>query len=109
MTKFVLYFQKNKRKGKQNHVFGKSLSRLIDDTAVNFSQFHAVHISARKTTVLVVGARCSRKSAPQEVKLTLKSHKPDTIIHVYNTKFSLGKNNSSSNFNKITIQTKSKF
>jgi len=48
--------------------------------------------SARKIVVFLVGARsCSRKSIPHEIKLTLKSHKPDTIS--YNMQYSPRKNN----------------
>ena len=48
--------------------------------------------SARKTIVSLVEARsCSRKSWPLEIKLTLKSHKPDTIT--YNTQYNPRKNN----------------
>ena len=48
--------------------------------------------SARKTIVFLIGAPiCSRKAIPHEIKLTLKSHKPDTIT--YNTHYSPRKNN----------------
>ena len=47
---------------------------------------------ARKTILFLVGTRsCSRKPIPHEIKLTLKSHKPDTIT--YNTQYSPRKNN----------------